>query len=460
MIKMNSSPYRYRYEARFVLEAATPLAIGSGDRDLLTDSKVLLDVNGLPYLPGTTIAGVVRHAIADIDPIGTEKYFGCQNGANGHGSTILFSEGRMIDAEGKVVDGIKAIDFADKFYKIYQSMPIRQHVRIGSTGTAEKMGKFDEQIVPKGTRFCCELEMLASKEQESKEFFMQVLSVIGDRTFRLGSGTRSGFGSMKVVKSWIACLDMHEKEDQEAYLSKSSELQISGQWTCWKSFVPESSFATQRQTIYKLQLHPIDFFHFSSGLGDKEVDNAPLTETFVKWTPENKAQVVHTRQILPASSLKGVISHRTAYYYNKLTGATIEQGTGKTGEENLAVKTLFGSSGMKDGETMSRGCVLLSDLIEAEPALVEHTFNHVSVSQFTGGAIAGHLYDEKALFGPEANFSTEIILLGSIDPIIIEAFEKAINDVCEGILPLGGMSNRGHGSFEGSFTKTIKEILQ
>ena len=33
--------------------------------------------------------------------------------------------------------------------------------------------------------------------------------------------------------------------------------------------------------------------------------------------------------------------------------------------------------------------------------------------------------------------------------IIIEAFENALKDICKGLLPLGGMTTKGHGIFIG-----------
>ena len=63
MKNIKKSGYNHRFLARFVIEAETPLAVGSGEKDVLTDALVATDVNGLPYIPGTAIAGVVRHMI-------------------------------------------------------------------------------------------------------------------------------------------------------------------------------------------------------------------------------------------------------------------------------------------------------------------------------------------------------------------------------------------------------------
>ena len=104
---MGEIKYKYRFIARIVLEAKTPLVIGSGNKDIYTDATIAKDVNGLPYIPGTSIAGVVRHALGLTDE--EEKFFGYQKGEKGHGSEIIFSEAKMIGADGKVIDGIKEL---------------------------------------------------------------------------------------------------------------------------------------------------------------------------------------------------------------------------------------------------------------------------------------------------------------------------------------------------------------
>lgn len=42
----------YKLVVRVIIEAQTPLCIGSGEKSILTDSEVMRDVNGLPYIPG------------------------------------------------------------------------------------------------------------------------------------------------------------------------------------------------------------------------------------------------------------------------------------------------------------------------------------------------------------------------------------------------------------------------
>ena len=85
MKAIKATKYTHRFLARFVIEAKTPLAVGSGEKDIITDALVATDVNGLPYIPGTAIAGVVRSMLKQ-EKVDTDEFFGFQKGDKGKGS--------------------------------------------------------------------------------------------------------------------------------------------------------------------------------------------------------------------------------------------------------------------------------------------------------------------------------------------------------------------------------------
>ena len=60
---------KYRFLAKIIIEAKSPLNIGSGNKGIKSDSLVLRDVNGLPFIPGTTIAGLLRHTLGKDEEI-------------------------------------------------------------------------------------------------------------------------------------------------------------------------------------------------------------------------------------------------------------------------------------------------------------------------------------------------------------------------------------------------------
>ena len=164
---IKSTEYKYRLLARFEIESETPIVIGSGDKDFTTDALVMKDVNGLPYIPGTSLAGVLR-SMLNTDK--NSNFWGFQDKEKGHGSEIVFTEAKVIDSKGNVVDGlIDAKEISnDPVLSSYEELPVRQHVSITGRGTAGKTGKFDEQIVYAGTRFCFEMEIAAKSEETTQ----------------------------------------------------------------------------------------------------------------------------------------------------------------------------------------------------------------------------------------------------------------------------------------------------
>lgn len=446
---INSSKYRYRFLARVTMEAKTPVAIGSGEKDFISDSLVITDMYGLPYIPGTTVAGVVRSI---VDPSQKDILFGFQKGEDGRGSEIVFTEAKILNSKGEVMDGID-ISLQDELCTKCMTLPIRQHVRINGKGTAADKGKFDEQVVFAGVRFCFEFEIVS--KDNNTENFTKIISAINNAEFRLGSGSRSGFGQMEIVDVKQATIDMTKDDQLEDYLNKSSNLQESKMWRGWKPISINDPKVSQESVVYHLELTPDDFFMFGSGFGD-DSGNADMTgvrATKVVWDKSDHAAIKENCVLIPASSLKGALRHRVAYYYNKKKQAWAGSGKEQEADKNDAVIALFGKS---DGKDIVRGNALFSDIIKEESSVTTKYINHVSIDRFTGGAIDGALFTELADYGNKEKFTTVIVVKRSAlkDGDIKFAFEKALDDLKNGMLPLGGGVNRGNGIFRGNWTQS------
>lgn len=484
--KKNEARITHRYLAHIVIEAENPLVIHTGKKDLLTDAVVMKDVNGLPYIPGSSIAGVIRHAWKDAGK-DIDQLFGFQrypsndkenkpdveeNTPKGMGSRIIFSEARILNSERKVVDGLQpdAI-YNDPLLKEYQHLPVRQHVRITHRGVAAKNGKFDEEIVYAGTRFCFEMEMLGDEKDDF--IFSQLINILNNAAFRLGSGSRKGFGSIKVIETQYCSLPIGHKD----YLEKSSNLEDSKVWYSKHTSqlpITDAPGRTMKKLCYRLR--PENFFLFGSGFGYDEVDMTPVEEQRIDWS-NGKGELKNYGYLIPASSVKGALAHRVAYHYNALKlfyaeGKTQQELEAHSGSNNVAVRMLFGYA---DNGSKQRGNVIFSDMYINEN-VSDKIFNHVAIDRFTGGAIDGALFAEKAVYwkepGEDAPEEERYPL--KLDLIIDEkgiksgiakynesseekieynnvrkALNAALTDLCEGHLPLGGSVNRGHGLFNG-----------
>ena len=208
---------------------------------------------------------------------------------------------------------------------------------------------------------------------------------------------------------------------------------------------------------YTLDLTPDDFFIFSEGFGDAEVDNKPTEEEIIVY---NDGKIdFENRTLIPASSIKGAIAHRTAFHYNKLNkfyADTINEDLKNYVEENnQAVKTLFGEKAQVVNGNMlgERGIVILDDLYYDD---IDNSkiFNHVAIDRFTGGGIDGALFSEKVSYKKDKKITLKINLFETVeDTDIIKALEEALKDICRGLLPLGGMTTKGFGMFTGKLLK-------
>lgn len=453
---------QYRFMARIIIEAKAPLNIGSGNKGIKSDSLVLRDVNGLPFIPGTTIAGLLRHTLGQEE----DKYMGSQQ----MGSPLIITEAKMLDCDSSVLDGIISQEkLTSEFLTHFRQLPIRQHAKIGHRGATLKGGKFDEEIVLKGTRFCFEMEMLSSnKEDEAK--FKELLDTLSSDTFRIGSGSRSGFGEIEVVggQCQYKMIDLTEDKQKEWYLKESSSL--SEDWQD-AEIIDLKKPKAEGWTTYEIKLNPVDFMLFGSGLGNDKADMTFVRETFIDWSDEC-AQVKDLERVvlIPASSVKGALSHRTAFHYNRLTqvfadALNDEECMKYVGKNNIAVKTLFGSEGEStDGKLQNkkRGNVLMSDIIEEVP-LSTKVLNHVSIDRFTGGAIDGALFNEETLYAKGHTYNLKLLVNNAAfkgNDLVKTAFEDALKDLCSGMLPLGGGVNRGNGCFEGTIKRDGELIYE
>ncbi len=492
--------YTHRYLVRIIMEAETPLAVGSGERDVLTNQLVATDCNGLPYIPGTALAGVLRHALeAEFGEKPVQQLLGFQGekkekgNDDGQGSRLILSHAQMVGHEGKPVDGLIEIDWDSDFYKPFQTLPVRQHVRISHKGAGEDKGKFDEQVVYKGTRFCFEMELVSDGNSNDADAWKKMLELFQSPAFRIGGGTRKGFGNLAVVKCKTAILDLKNNADHlNSYLNKTSNLNDS----FWNQYgdCKKSNNNSDGWINYELHLEPEDFFLFSSGLESDDAKMIPVVEKTITWDKNRKMGIptfTDEQILIPATSVKGALAHRVIFHFNKNNdvfidkqpsldelkekGYFIEIETKKNEDRfqsivtkgNPAVRALFGYSAKGvDGQW---GKVVFSDLFkDSADTTPKKLLNHVAIDRFTGGAMDSALFNEKVIYGKGITYNLTIHLdktslqkdNAKEEDVkkYIEAFELALDDLKNGMLPLGGGTMRGHGRFTGTITKDGKEL--
>ena len=417
-----------KFIAHITFEADTALKIGSKSTDFLQDSPIQKDWNDLPMILGTSLTGVLRK---EFDEESANKFFGTGT----KGSKTIISNALLLDENNKVNE--KLLVEKSEFLQNFIVMPIREHNAMNDKGVTKDTGKFDEEVIYKGSRFKFSIEML-NENADDEENFLNLLNLLSKNSFRIGAGSSKGFGKIKIIEIKYDHFNINSKE----YIDYSSSLNTN---------LPKSYEITENKNKeyiqYQLNLTPDDFFMFGSGFGDDEADMIPVVEKVIDYEIKG---LTEEKILIPASSVKGAISHRTTYYYNLFKGIFIE--SNETPYES--VESIFGAKKEKD-EVGFKGNILISDIyLTKTPSTNTKIFDHVSIDRFTGGAIEGALFKEKTIASKES-FILEILVNKEnvLDEIAIKAFEKALEDISTGMLSLGGATTKGHGLFKGTLLK-------
>jgi CRISPR/Cas system CSM-associated protein Csm3 (group 7 of RAMP superfamily) len=182
----------------------------------------------------------------------------------------------------------------------------------------------------------------------------------------------------------------------------------------------------------------------------------------VQWV-NGQGEVKPQRDILiPATSLKGVLSHRMSYHARRHAG----QWNGPQSHETPApeVCALFGE--LKD-EPEARGwagCLYLDDAYMNPNHEKNTRLMHNSIDRFTGGVQQHRLFDEQNLY--LGQFTVRLILdLARLQKVaahrqislhnLQKAFKDTLTDLCEGRLALGARSTSGNGFLQGTFEGSL-----
>ncbi len=442
--------------ARFVLETRSPLSISSGRSSMCFDTMIVRDANGLPGIPGTSLAGVLKHLYAREFGNG-DDIFGMAEGDSGEASRLYVSWGCLNDSSNHPVEGLllgrdgeERLTDSLLAYLMTEAPILRRRVRMNERGAADtqERGLFDRSAVPAGTRFSFEICLYSSGHEDAA--WKQIRDLFGHPGFRLGGSTRAGMGNVRCVQ-WHEChLDLRNPEDYQAYSALPATLEgVQGM----KKIDVGDRFAPQGWYLHRIQLKPdagwriggtsVTPLHKSA---KKDPDDVPHHEAMIVWHGDRAT--LHSKvAVAPASSIKGALAHRVAFHANCLMKKW--ESDALIGEANPAVSSLFGS--MADGDQGCAGRVFVEDAFlfaEDHRTPKVHWQMHTSLDRFTGGVRDKVLFGEEILWRESLDLNVWVNDAG-LDDLARKAWRLALDDLKEGRLSLGGGMARGHGWFAG-----------
>ena len=294
------------------LRLQSPLLIGDGAGETsenFRDIHVLKNRQGKPFIPGTSLCGVLRDWLASVDAPAVPKIFGDleEMQSSIHADDIALEDGRIIYRDGVRIDSV--------------------------TGAGVDGGKYDYEAVERGASGSLRLLVTLRGVHDVEKISDVIARLLGKLQdgIQLGALTSKGFGLAAAENLCADFYDFRNKADVVAWLTgKGASKKIQ---PTFADSVRENDFVVDAQ------------FKFNSSFIIRDGDT----------TLKSRADFV-----LPGTSLKGILRHRAEYILSRL------------GLDVAALENLMGASS-SDKKIKSRFIVAESYIASENFAEVEHT---------------------------------------------------------------------------------------
>ncbi|MCI6606693.1 RAMP superfamily CRISPR-associated protein [Mitsuokella jalaludinii] len=435
-MKQESIAAKIVAEGELVLDA--PLLIGSGGGAEGEDDKdihVLRNKEGMPYIPGTSLAGVLRAFVEADDPEAGALIFGTpqdrySNAALELQSAISIYDVKLSNARTIVRDGV-SID--------------------GVTGVAVEHHKFDYEAIDSGAHGILQLEItlrgIHAAEQENLDAAMERLRgrLLGG--FYLGAHTTKGFGRAHMSNLTVNRYDFRQPKDVLSWLSPERK-----EASCHEQYEGNTE-----QRVYAAEDFVIDAdFALAHSLIIRDYDKA--TRDAQSSGDTSISAVMKTdsrgRYIIPGTSLKGVLRHRSAYILQQLGAAVLPSEAWQLGREEALVEYTMGPSPetmkLRPNEAKRRSRFLVDEAVITQGVIAKEQSRN-RIDRFTGGTIDTALFTTKPIWQKKRE---EPVVRLHFGVKAAESWEAGLallllKDLWLGRTAIGGEKSIGRGTLKG-----------
>jgi len=437
-----------RIEARWVicgtLTLETALHLGGGESERI-DLPVLRDPReGKPLLPGTTLAGALRSALADrlagylsAEPPEVACLFGGERGADDGSQSPLI----VFDALGRLPDA--------------QGIEIRDGVAIDScSGTAEDKKKFDYEVLPAGTTFPIRIDLLlpapASShgatpptEQELLTSLATALDALTHGETAFGARRSRGLGRVRAVwsaqrfdlssaagwRAWIGSDHVQPNLTPPEHVSIRDALEAAAP----AAIRPlELAGDRRKRVVIALNLRVVhDILVRSPGTEPLAPDVAHLQSGGAPVLPGTSLAGVLRAHALRIARLVRDHHNDAEAWIERLFGPRFEGQHPTNGPQPQASRVRISEARLTDSH--------------------KRTQTRIAIDRFTQGTIPTALFDEQTEVEGRATVQVELWnpYEGELGLLLL-----VLKDLLAGWLPVGGAANVGRGALHGQATVT------
>lgn len=407
----------------------SPLSIGNGKNEK-TDQDIVLNSRGIPYIPGSAVAGVFRDACKKVmGDEWTQRYFGSiRDNVNDNGNKeITESQFRVYDAY---------IQSEEYFVSRRDGVALDDY-KYGIPGA-----KFDREILESGIIFRTFIERDIDTNESEEDAFNKLAEVLHNIPIFFGSKISRGYGRVGNFKIFKKEFSFDTKQgsgwlDFDMYKDD-----------CWKkSFEISKSdkvFLENKKITLELALQGgISIRQYTTEIKEGVEQVPDMKQLIIRQ--KNESGKLEEVPVIPGTTWAGAIGHRMKLFY-----PNVSKYFGKGGEDGkMRSKIFFSESQIKDAV-----CKVIS---------------RNAIDRFTGSTVDGALFTEQIYYGGTTVLEIYFDLYKEIDLDFIKSLAVALSDLHEGILAIGGGTSIGRGIFKvtkvndsvfsGDGSKLYKNIL-
>lgn len=418
---------KYLLQGTFKAESALKIASGASEE---SDSDVLLNSKGLPYIPGTSLAGAFYAALAEksnLDKNELDNFWGRDNKRESHLDIAHCELASEVAPEIEIRDGI-AIN--------------------PKTQQTFKNAKYDYQVVPARLEFRYSIVVNDTGENGISKQVASFIAKIFEEGISIGGHKNKGKGFLKNLNA----TEGEKVATQHRYFDFTNKEHVY-EWID-RDFNGGSVFTPAEVKLKKPNFQVTGSFF---------IPDALIIGSAAAANSSNESDKVHLKSggndILSGTSLKGALKARTRIIANTI-------GIENTDE---MIDNLFGIKSDKNEKKPDEKKIeeakkqpLSSRFVCNEPFIdegVEYMQHRIKTDRFTGGTITGGKFDSTPLWsGTIANLSFKV---NDATDNEIGLLLLVFADLYRGDIVFGGEKNIGRGVIKGKETTiSIKKVIK
>lgn len=381
------------------MELLSPISIGNGD-DLLTDHDCLRNSKGVPFIPGTSLAGVFSHYLSDeMLALFTPKI-----GDEYKQSPYYISDANIV--------------LDDKKRNV--STSIRDGVKLKPDKIAEDGAKFDFEIVESSTKFDFRIEVIV-RDHDNIDKMKKVVDVIlhglNSGEILLGYKSKRGYGKVKIED--VKIKEFTKNSLEEMLLFDKYQMDKYDQYS-----IPDIDNENKYDymQVHLRQVGGISIRKYSATAG--EVDFEHVTS--------------NGKPVIPGTSWNGLIRRQIAEYLDDdiISNCCVK------------INDWFGEAKKRDTTGRASNIIIEESIIQ-DAKRIQITRN--KISRFSAGV------SNRALFSEVSYFNGDTVLGIKVKKSIEEDLDNSriiglislvIKDIDNGFIALGGQTAIGRGLFK------------